>query len=58
MWSRNLTGGSGHSASTRRRISETNREHARRIGMPGDQIFPVVNTVVKGPDKPLENPAR
>ena len=22
------------------------REHARRVGMPGDQIFPVVNTIV------------
>ncbi|MGD0532830.1 MAG: nickel-binding protein [Methyloceanibacter sp.] len=25
---------------------ESIREHARRVGMPGDQIFPVVNTVV------------
>jgi hypothetical protein len=22
------------------------REHARRVGMPGDQIFPVVKTIV------------
>ena len=22
------------------------REHARRVGMPGDEIFPVVNTVI------------
>lgn len=25
---------------------ESIREHARRVGMPGDQIFPVVNTVL------------
>jgi Protein of unknown function (DUF4242) len=25
---------------------ESIREHARRVGMPGDQIFPVVKTVV------------
>ena len=25
---------------------ESIREHARRVGMPGDEIFPVVNTVV------------
>ncbi len=28
------------------RIPESIREHARRAGMPGDQIFPVVNTIV------------
>lgn len=28
------------------RDPESIREHARRVGMPGDQIFPVVNTVV------------
>jgi uncharacterized protein DUF4242 len=22
------------------------REHARRVGMPGDEIFPVINTIV------------
>ncbi len=26
------------------------REHARRVGMPGDEIFPVVNTVIVGRD--------
>ncbi len=26
------------------------REHAKRVGMPGDQIFPIVNTVVVRPD--------
>ena len=26
--------------------TESIREHARRVGMPGDQIFPVVKTVV------------
>ena len=26
------------------------REHARRVGMPGDEIFPVVNTVIVGED--------
>ena len=25
---------------------ESIREHARRVGMPGDQIFPVVTTIV------------
>jgi hypothetical protein len=25
---------------------ESIREHARRVGMPGDQIFPVVKTIV------------
>jgi Protein of unknown function (DUF4242) len=25
---------------------ESIREHARRVGMPGDQIFPVVKTVI------------
>lgn len=28
------------------RDPESIREHARRVGMPGDEIFPVVNTVV------------
>jgi hypothetical protein len=28
------------------RDPESIREHARRVGMPGDQIFPVVTTVV------------
>ncbi|MGB0057937.1 MAG: nickel-binding protein [Methyloceanibacter sp.] len=26
--------------------AESIREHARRVGMPGDQIFPVVKTIV------------
>ncbi len=26
------------------------REHARRVGMPGDEIFPVVNTLIVGRD--------
>src|ERR1700674_1299520 len=30
---------------------ESIREHARRVGMPGDQIFPVVNTVVIRDDR-------
>lgn len=29
---------------------ESIREHARRVGMPGDAIFPVVTTVVIRPD--------
>ena len=28
------------------RDGESIREHARRVGMPGNEIFPVVNTVV------------
>jgi Protein of unknown function (DUF4242) len=28
------------------RDPESIREHARRVGMPGDQIFPFVNTIV------------
>lgn len=28
------------------RDPESLREHARRVGMPGDQIFPIVKTVV------------
>lgn len=29
---------------------ESIREHARRVGMPGDQVFEVVNTIVLRPD--------
>jgi len=29
---------------------ESLREHARRVGMPGDDILPIVNTVVVRPD--------
>jgi hypothetical protein len=28
------------------RDSESIREHARRVGMPGDEIFPVVDTII------------
>jgi hypothetical protein len=28
------------------RDPESIREHARRVGMPGEQIFPILNTVV------------
>ncbi len=35
------------------RDPESIREHARRVGMPGDQIFPVINTIVV-----REDPAR
>jgi len=28
------------------RDPESIREHARRVGMPGDEIFPVVDTIV------------
>ena len=33
-------------ASTRRGILNRFRAHARRVGTPGDQIFPVVKTIV------------
>jgi hypothetical protein len=32
------------------RDEESIREHARRVGMPGDAILPIVNTVVVRPD--------
>jgi hypothetical protein len=32
------------------RDPEAIREHARRVGMPGDQIFPVADTVIVRPD--------
>ena len=35
---------------------ESIREHARRVGMPGDQIFPVVTTVIVR-DDPAEGSA-
>ena len=28
------------------RDPESLREHARRVGMPGDQIFPILDTIV------------
>jgi hypothetical protein len=30
---------------------ESIREHARRVGMPADQIFPVVTTVIVRDDR-------
>ncbi len=33
------------------------REHARRVGMPGDQIFPVVTTVIVREDPAEESAA-
>ena len=35
---------------------ESIREHARRVGMPGDQIFPIVTTVIVRED-PAEDSA-
>jgi len=35
------------------RDPESIREHARRVGMPGDQIFPVVKTIVV-PNYPVD----
>jgi Protein of unknown function (DUF4242) len=35
---------------------EAVREHAHRVGMPADEIFPVAQTVVIRPD-PVEEPA-
>src|SRR3954469_353803 len=44
------------------RDPESIREHAKRVGMPGDQIFPVVTTVVVrtdpvAPDAPAKTAA-
>jgi Nickel responsive protein SCO4226-like len=36
---------------------ESIREHARRVGMPGDQIFPVVTTVIVRADPAEESAA-
>jgi hypothetical protein len=36
---------------------ESIREHARRVGMPGDQIFPVVTTVIVREDPAEESAA-
>jgi hypothetical protein len=33
------------------RDPESIREHARRVGMPADQIFPVVTTVIVRDDR-------
>ena len=46
MSSRRPTAASARSASTRHAIPKSIREHAKRVGMPGDQIFPVADTVV------------
>lgn len=32
------------------RDPESIREHARRVGMPGDELFPIVDTVIIRPD--------
>jgi len=34
------------------RDPESIREHARRVGMPGDEIFPIADTVLIRPDPP------
>ena len=39
------------------RDPESIREHARRVGMPGDQIFPVVTTVIVREDPKQESAA-
>jgi hypothetical protein len=39
------------------RDPESIREHARRVGMPGDQIFPVADTVVVRPDPAAQQAA-
>jgi hypothetical protein len=39
------------------RDPESIRQHARRVGMPGDAIFPVVTTVVVRPDPQQATPA-
>jgi hypothetical protein len=38
------------------RDADSIREHARRVGMPGDELFPVANTVVVRSD-PVPVPA-
>ena len=41
------------------RDPESIREHARRTGMPGDEIYPVVKTVLIRPDPtPAAEPAK
>lgn len=37
--------------------AEAIREHARRVGMPGDQIFPVLKTIVINADPAEANTA-
>jgi len=38
------------------RDPESIREHARRVGMPGDEIYPVADTVIIR-DDPVDTPA-
>ena len=57
MWSGSPTAGSEHSASTKQKILNSIREHARRVGTPGEQIFPVGNTVVMRDDPADESAA-
>jgi hypothetical protein len=37
------------------RDPESIREHARRVGMPGDQIFPVLDTIILQEDPLVKN---
>jgi Protein of unknown function (DUF4242) len=39
------------------RDPESIREHARRVGMPGDQVFPIVDTIVIREDPAKANAA-
>src|SRR5437773_12441815 len=39
------------------RDEESIREHARRVGMPGDAILPILNTVVVRPDPDMGVPS-
>jgi hypothetical protein len=39
------------------RDPESIREHAKRVGMPGDAILPILNTVVVRPDPDMGNPS-
>ena len=57
MWSRRPTAASGSFCIYQARDPELIREHARRVGMPGDQIFPVVTTVIVRDDPAAESAA-
>jgi len=39
------------------RDRESIRDHAKRVGMPGDAILPILNTVVVRPDPHMEEPS-
>jgi hypothetical protein len=39
------------------RDPESIREHAKRVGMPGDTILPILNTVVVRPDPTMGEPS-